>query len=113
MPRPTHPRPLPGRRLTALAFGVAAAVAVTSCDGGGAGRGKSADASAKTTEAPAGLLTEQAAAKVVDTYQRVNNRANAGRDVVTDEFQGQALAVLDPKGKPRVTAVEYRMVDSH
>ncbi|AKZ56042.1 Lipoprotein [Streptomyces ambofaciens ATCC 23877] len=34
------------------------------------------------------------------------------RDVVTDEFQGQALAVLDPKGKPRVTAVEYRMVDS-
>ncbi|MET9256944.1 hypothetical protein [Streptomyces sp. NPDC003717] len=37
----------------------------------------------------------------------------AKRDVVTDEFQGQALAVLDPKGKPRVTAVEYRMVDSH
>ncbi|WP_432083980.1 hypothetical protein [Streptomyces sp. WAC 04229] len=34
------------------------------------------------------------------------------RDVVTDEFQGQGLAVLDPKGKPRVTAVEYRMVDS-
>ncbi|MGZ3099459.1 hypothetical protein [Streptomyces sp. H72] len=34
------------------------------------------------------------------------------RDVVTDEFQGQALAVLDPRDKPRVTAVEYRMVDS-
>ena len=34
------------------------------------------------------------------------------RDVVTDEFQGQALAVLDPKGKPRVTAIEYRLVDS-
>ncbi|MFF8092347.1 hypothetical protein [Streptomyces sp. NPDC016675] len=34
------------------------------------------------------------------------------RDVVTDEFQGQALAVLDPQDKPRVTAVEYRMVDS-
>ncbi len=24
------------------------------------------------------------------------------RDVVTDEFQGQELAVLDPAGKPRV-----------
>ncbi|GHB78112.1 hypothetical protein GCM10010377_80400 [Streptomyces viridiviolaceus] len=34
------------------------------------------------------------------------------RDVVTDEFQGQALAVLDPKAKPRVTTTEYRMVDS-
>ncbi|MER6807199.1 MULTISPECIES: hypothetical protein [Streptomyces] len=34
------------------------------------------------------------------------------RDVVTDEFQGQALAVPDPKGKPRVTAVEHRMADS-
>ncbi|MFH8236915.1 hypothetical protein [Streptomyces sp. NPDC018321] len=36
----------------------------------------------------------------------------AKRDVVTDEFQGQALGVLDPKGKPRVIAAEYRLVDS-
>ncbi|MET8822608.1 hypothetical protein [Streptomyces rochei] len=34
------------------------------------------------------------------------------RDVVSDDFEGQALAVLNPKAKPRVTGIEYRMVDS-
>ncbi|MGW3154613.1 hypothetical protein [Streptomyces sp. NPDC001089] len=34
------------------------------------------------------------------------------RVVITDEFQGQALAVLSPSGPARVIAREYRMVDS-
>ncbi|MFJ3365782.1 hypothetical protein [Streptomyces anthocyanicus] len=34
------------------------------------------------------------------------------RDVVTDEFEGQALAVLSPKAKPQVTGIEYALVDS-
>ena len=34
------------------------------------------------------------------------------RDVVTDEFEGQALAVLEPKAKPRVIGIEYGLVDS-
>ncbi|WP_406834901.1 hypothetical protein ACICHK_00465 [Streptomyces sp. AHU1] len=36
----------------------------------------------------------------------------AGRTVITDEFQGQALATLTPSGTPHVLAYEYRMVDS-
>ncbi|MEU6277467.1 hypothetical protein ABZ871_34450 [Streptomyces populi] len=36
----------------------------------------------------------------------------AGRPVITDEFQGQAIASLLPSGTPRVLASEYRMVDS-
>ncbi|WP_405868468.1 hypothetical protein [Streptomyces sp. NBC_00005] len=35
------------------------------------------------------------------------------RTVITDLFQGQGLAELSTKGKPRVTAIGYRMVDSH
>ncbi|MEV7887506.1 hypothetical protein ACWD3I_25980 [Streptomyces sp. NPDC002817] len=34
------------------------------------------------------------------------------RDTITDEQQGQALAVLSPSGKPQVIAREYRLVDS-
>lgn len=34
------------------------------------------------------------------------------RDTITDEQQGQALAVLTPSGKPQVIAREYRLVDS-
>ncbi|MGW3974213.1 hypothetical protein ACWEFD_33590 [Streptomyces ardesiacus] len=37
---------------------------------------------------------------------------DAKRDIVVDEFQGQALAVLNPKSKPRVIGIEYRLVDS-
>ncbi|MFD5814780.1 hypothetical protein [Streptomyces sp. NPDC127038] len=36
----------------------------------------------------------------------------SSRVVITDEYQGQALAVLEAKGKPHVIAREYRMVDS-
>jgi hypothetical protein len=35
-----------------------------------------------------------------------------GRSLITDEFQGQGLAVLNPKGKARVPAMEWAMVDS-
>jgi hypothetical protein len=45
-----------------------------------------------------------------DTEEAVYNRE--GRVVITDEFQGQALATLSPSGKARVLAREYRMVDS-
>ncbi|MCF2437164.1 hypothetical protein LV779_36285 [Streptomyces thinghirensis] len=39
------------------------------------------DAPTKSAEAaPKGVITEQAAKKVVDTYEQVNNRANAKRD---------------------------------
>ncbi|QIP74728.1 hypothetical protein [Streptomyces sp. VN1] len=34
------------------------------------------------------------------------------RDIVTDEFEGEGLAVLHPKAKPRVTGLEYGLVDS-
>ncbi|WP_406164507.1 hypothetical protein [Streptomyces sp. NBC_00996] len=37
---------------------------------------------------------------------------SSGRVVITDEFQGQALAQLTPSSKPQVIAREYRMVDS-
>ncbi|MGW4951557.1 hypothetical protein [Streptomyces parvulus] len=37
---------------------------------------------------------------------------DAKRDIVTNEYQGQALAVLQPKSKPRVMGIEYRLVDS-
>ncbi|MDN0195131.1 hypothetical protein [Streptomyces sp. S.PNR 29] len=34
------------------------------------------------------------------------------RPVITDEYQGQAMAVLPEQGKPQVIAQEYTMVDS-
>ncbi|MFD7283649.1 hypothetical protein ACFV80_43330 [Streptomyces sp. NPDC059862] len=34
------------------------------------------------------------------------------RTVVIDHFEGQGFAELTPNGKPKVTAMEYRMVDS-
>ncbi|MFI6494759.1 hypothetical protein [Streptomyces sp. NPDC050564] len=34
------------------------------------------------------------------------------RAVITDTFQGQGLAELSPKGKPKVTVMSYKMVDS-
>lgn len=37
---------------------------------------------------------------------------DAKRDIVTNEYQGQALAILKPKNKPRVMGIEYRLVDS-
>ncbi|WP_281912354.1 hypothetical protein [Streptomyces olivaceus] len=37
---------------------------------------------------------------------------SARRDVITDEFEGQGLAVMSPAEKPRVTGIEYRMVNS-
>lgn len=78
MSRPTHRLPHL-RRLTVLALGVTTAVTLTAC-GGGSGADTD-DAPARSTDAePKGLLTEQAAEKVVDTYERVNNRANAERD---------------------------------
>ncbi|MFI6494299.1 hypothetical protein [Streptomyces sp. NPDC050564] len=36
----------------------------------------------------------------------------AKRTVITDTFQGQGLAELSPKGKPKVTVMDYKMVDS-
>ncbi|MFG2951813.1 hypothetical protein [Streptomyces adustus] len=37
---------------------------------------------------------------------------SAKRAIVTDTYQGQALAIMQPSGKPRVLAREYRLVDS-
>ncbi|WP_031036164.1 DUF3558 domain-containing protein [Streptomyces sp. NRRL F-5650] len=34
------------------------------------------------------------------------------RDIVTDKFEGEGLAVLHPTAKPRVTGIEYGLVDS-
>ncbi|MFJ7242646.1 hypothetical protein ACIQWB_36750 [Streptomyces olivaceus] len=34
------------------------------------------------------------------------------RDIVTDKFEGEGLVVLHPKAKPRVTGIEYGLVDS-
>ncbi|TLS45754.1 hypothetical protein FE633_13405 [Streptomyces montanus] len=36
----------------------------------------------------------------------------AGRSLITDEFQGQGLAKLSPKGEYQVIAMEWKMVDS-
>ncbi|WP_399939804.1 hypothetical protein ACGH52_15265 [Streptomyces sp. BBFR25] len=70
------------RRLTTLAVGVTAAVTLTACGGGSDEDAKDTDdAPARSEEAARqGLVTEQAAEKVVDTYEQVNNRANAKRD---------------------------------
>ncbi|MDX3066253.1 MULTISPECIES: hypothetical protein [Streptomyces] len=51
------------------------------------------------------------------TYEIDPSKAEAvynplSRDTITDEQQGQALAVLTPSGKPQVIAREYRLVDS-
>ncbi|MFJ1733153.1 hypothetical protein [Streptomyces sp. NPDC088254] len=35
-----------------------------------------------------------------------------GQQPVTDEFQGQGLVEPPTQGKPEVTAIDYRMVDS-
>ncbi|MEU9744693.1 hypothetical protein [Streptomyces niveus] len=42
--------------------------------------------------------------------EAVYNRSK--RTVITDEFQGQGLAQMSQKAKPKVLTIEYRMVDS-
>ncbi|MFG2684035.1 hypothetical protein [Streptomyces sp. NPDC048392] len=34
------------------------------------------------------------------------------RDIITDKFEGEGIVVLHPKAKPRVTGIEYALVDS-
>ncbi|MEU3901730.1 hypothetical protein [Streptomyces sp. NPDC045251] len=79
MSRVTTPHPR-RRPLTALALAATAVLTLTAC-GGGENSEDHAGAPTKTAEAnPKGLLTEQDAKKAVDTYEQVNNRANAKQD---------------------------------
>ncbi|MGN7135635.1 hypothetical protein [Streptomyces pseudogriseolus] len=68
----------PRHYLVAIALGIISALTLTAC---GPGSTAATDAPApQSSSAPQGLLTEAAAKKIVDTYQSVNNRANAVRD---------------------------------
>ncbi|MDT0616291.1 hypothetical protein RM812_40055, partial [Streptomyces sp. DSM 40712] len=69
------------RRLTVLAIGVTTALTLTACGTGGDNGGADTPTrSASPTSAPRGLLTKEEAKKVVDNYEKVNNRANASQD---------------------------------
>lgn len=79
MSHPTPPRGPHLRSLTVLALGMTTALTLTACSvGSDTGATNSPTASATTT--PKGVITEQAAEKVVDTYEKVNNQANKTRD---------------------------------
>ncbi|MFG3415657.1 hypothetical protein ACGF14_26485 [Streptomyces althioticus] len=68
--------------LAAVSFsataGAAAALILTACSPGSTAA--TDDPAPQSSPAPQGLLTEAAAEKIVDTFQSVNNRANAVRD---------------------------------
>jgi hypothetical protein len=67
------------RRLGALAIGVTTVVMLTAC--GGAGTRASEDYPTPSgSPAPTGVVTQGAAKKIVDNYEKVNNRANATQD---------------------------------
>ncbi|MDN3024787.1 hypothetical protein [Streptomyces sp. S.PB5] len=74
----SRPRPPYGRRLTATALGMATALTLTACGGGKASDGANGEGSASA--APQGVVTEKAAAAVMDKYEKVNNKANAALD---------------------------------
>lgn len=79
MTSPTHTLRLwSGRRVAMPLLGVATAVTLTACGGGAGSDGANGEASASA--APQGVVTEKAAAAVMDTYEKVNNKANASLD---------------------------------
>lgn len=71
------PRTLHGRRLTATVLGATTAFTLTACAGGS---DDPADAKAPATPATEGAVTRARAAKIVDHYVAVNNKANATQD---------------------------------
>ncbi|MGW3197180.1 hypothetical protein ACWDBD_21830 [Streptomyces sp. NPDC001118] len=69
------------RSLTVLAIGIAAACTLTACTAGsGTGPATGPTKSASPAPAPQGVVTKQAAAELLDTYERANNRANKARN---------------------------------
>lgn len=81
MPRPalTRARVRAARRsvITLVALGVTSAATLTGCGGGA---GDAADPGASASPTPKGAVTRAQAAKIVDTYVAVNNKANATRN---------------------------------
>ncbi|MBC9723603.1 hypothetical protein [Streptomyces sp. TRM68367] len=67
------------RPLTLIALGVTTALTLTAC-GGGSGSGDDDSPVANASAAPKGVVTKEAAKKIVDTYEQVNNRANKTQD---------------------------------
>lgn len=65
------------RVLALAALGITSAAALTACSGGS---GDTADSKASASPAPKGAVTRAQAAKIVDNYQAVNNKANATQD---------------------------------
>ncbi|WP_405647155.1 hypothetical protein [Streptomyces sp. NBC_00019] len=78
MTPPAHPLRFRPSRLVVPLVGVAAAVSLTACGGGAESDGANGEASASA--APQGVVTEKAAAAVMDNYEKVNNKANAALD---------------------------------
>jgi hypothetical protein len=81
MPR-TAPTPTPTRAacrgvITLVALGVTSAATLTGCSGGA---GDSADPKASASSPPKGAVTRAQAAKILDNYVAVNNKANATRN---------------------------------
>lgn len=64
------------RHLTALATGVTTAITLTAC-GGPAANARSIPSASPT---PKGVVDQKAASAILDTYQKVNNRANKTRN---------------------------------
>lgn len=73
-----HP-PLRRTRTAAVVLGAAVALALTGC-GAGSDTSAANNPTASATTVPKGVITKQAAEKVLDTYEKVNNRANQSRD---------------------------------
>ncbi|MGW0825230.1 hypothetical protein [Streptomyces sp. NPDC002845] len=72
-------RPTRLRQLTVLAIGVTTAVALTACSAA-SGTDAAEDPSPSASATPQGVVTEQAAKQVLDTYENVNNKANSTRN---------------------------------
>ncbi|MEU0287479.1 hypothetical protein [Streptomyces sp. NPDC006147] len=68
----------PRHHLVAIAAGITTALTLTAC--GPDSTTAAEDPNPTTSSTPQGLLSEAAAKKIVDTFQSVNNRANAVRD---------------------------------
>jgi hypothetical protein len=82
----SRPAPAPHsrfpRRLTLLTLATATALTLSAC-GSGAGSEDETSASpvvSRTSPAPEGVVTAAAAKRIVDTYVKTNNRANASQD---------------------------------
>ncbi len=72
------------RHVSLLVFATAAAVALTACGSGntnrqGSGRSVAGDSGARSGKQE--VLTEAAAGRILDDYEKANNKANATRDV--------------------------------